>query len=73
MPLLLLVACSAKVEAAVAEALPGLAVQAAQGAVALEVVEAQAAVALTQQALGVSAALAGPWFWSFDHAAICSC
>lgn len=72
-PLLLPVACSVKAEVAVAEVLAALVVLEVQAAVALVAVVARVAAAHTQQALAVSAVLAGHWYWSFDHAAICSC
>ena len=70
---LLRVGCLGKAEAVVGLALLALAVRAALEAVALEVVAVVLAVALTQQALVVLAAMAGHWYWSIDYAAICRC
>ena len=69
----LLAACSDRAAAAEAEAQQVLAVQAVRAVAAQVAVVARVAAAHTQQALVVSVVLAGHWFWSFDHAAICCC
>ncbi len=66
-------ACSAKVVAAVGEALLVLVARAVLEAVALAVVVARVAAAHTQQVLAELVAMVGHWYWSFDHAAICRC
>ena len=71
--LLLPVACSDKAAAVVVEAQQALVVRAVQVVVALVAVVARVAAAHTQQVLVVLAVLVGPWYWSFDHAALCSC
>jgi heme/copper-type cytochrome/quinol oxidase subunit 1 len=70
---LLLAACSAKAAEAVAVATLALVVLAVLEAVALAAAVAVLAAAHTQQVLAGLVVLAGLWFWSFDHAAICSC
>ena len=70
---LLPVACSAKAVAEVAEELVVLVARAVLEAVALVAVVARVAAAHTQQVLAGLVALAGHWYWSFDHAAICRC
>jgi hypothetical protein len=72
-PLLLPADCSVKVVAVVAAGLLVQVVQAVQVDAAQGAVVARVAAAHTQQVLVALAAVAGHWFWSFDHAAICSC
>ena len=73
MPLRLLADCSDRAAAVVAEARLVLVVLVVQVVAAQVAVAARVAAAHTQQVLVVSGAMAGHWFWSFDHAAICSC
>ena len=68
---LLLADCSVKAAGAVVEALRALVVQAVRVVAAQAAVVARVAAAHTQQVLVVSVVLAGHWYWSFDHAAIC--
>ena len=70
---LLLVDCSGRAEALVVVARVAPVVQVVQVVVVQVAVVARVAAAHTQQVLVVSVVLAGHWFWSFDHAAICSC
>ena len=72
-PLRLLADCSDRAAAAVAEVQAGMVVLEVQAVVALAVAAVQAAVLLLLQVRADLAAMAGPWYWSFDHAAICSC
>ena len=72
-PPLLPVACSDKAVAEVAAELVVLVVRAVQVVVALVVVVVRVAAAHTPQVPVVLVAMAGPWCWSFDHAAICRC
>ena len=69
----LLAACSDRAAAVVAEAQAGLVVLEAQEVEALAAAVAVLAAAHTQQVMAGLAVMAGHWFWSFDHAAICSC
>ena len=71
--LLLRVVCSDRAAAVVAEAQQVLAVQAVQAVAAQVAAVAVLAAVHTRPALVVSVVLAGHWFWSFDHAAICCC
>ena len=71
--LLLLADCLAKAVAEVAAELVVLVARAVLEAVALVAVVARVAAAHTQQVLAGLVALAGHWYWSFDHAAICRC
>jgi hypothetical protein len=71
--LLLRVVCSDRAAAVVGEALLAQEVQGVQVVAAQVAVVARVAAAHTQQVLADLAALAGPWFWSFDHAEICRC
>ena len=70
---LLPVACSDKAAAVVVEAQQALVALVVQAVVALVVAVAVLAAAHTQQVLAGLVALAGHWYWSFDHAALCSC
>ena len=70
---LLLADCSVKEAAVVVEVLLVLAVQVVRAVAAQAAVVARVAAAHTQQVLVVSVVLAGHWYWSFDHAAICCC
>ena len=70
---LLLAACSVRAAEVEAVGLLVLAAQAVQAVVAQVVVVAEVAAARMLRVRADLAALAGPWFWSFDHAAICSC
>jgi len=72
-PLLLLADCSGKVVGAVVEALLVQAVQAVQVVVVQVAAVAVLAAAHTQQVLAGLVGVVGLWYWSFDHAAICSC
>ena len=71
--LLLLADCSAKAAGVAVVALLVLAVQVVLEVVALAAVAVVQRAVHTRPALVVSVVLAGLWFWSFDHAAICSC
>ena len=68
---LLLVDCSGRAEALVVVALVAPVVQAVRAVAAQAAVAARVAAAHTQQVLVGLAAMAGHWYWSFDHAAIC--
>ena len=68
---LLLVDCSGRAEALVVVALVAPVVQVVQVVAAQAAVVARVAAAHTQQVLVVSVVLAGHWYWSFDHEAIC--
>ena len=68
---LLLVDCSGRAEALVVVALVAPVVQVVRAVAAQAAVAARVAAAHTQQVSVVSVVLAGHWFWSFDHAAIC--
>ena len=68
---LLLVDCSGRAEALVVVALVALVAQVVQVVAALVAVVAVVVAAHPQQVLAGLVALAGHWFWSFDHAAIC--
>lgn len=68
---LLLVDCSGRAAGAVVVALMATVVQVVQAVAAQAAVAARVAAAHTQQVLAVSVVLAGHWYWSFDHAAIC--
>lgn len=70
-PLLLLADCSGRVAGAVVVARVALVVLAVQVVAAQVVGVARVAAAHTQQVLAALAAMAGHWYWSFDHAAIC--
>ena len=70
-PLLLLADCSGRVAGAVVVARVALVVQVVQAVVDQVAVVALVAAAHTQQALAGLAVLAGHWYWSSDHAAIC--
>ena len=72
-PPLLPVACSAKAVAEVAAELVVLVARAVLEAVALVAVVARVAAAHTPQEQAVLVVMAGHWYWSFDHAAICRC
>ena len=67
------VACSAKAVAVVAEVLREQEVRVVQAVVALVVEVAELAAAHTPQEQAVLVVMAGHWYWSFDHAAICRC
>jgi len=67
----MLAACSVKAVAVVGEALLAQEVQVVRAVAAQVAVAARVAAAHTQQVLADLAALAGLWYWSFDHAAIC--
>jgi hypothetical protein len=69
--LLLRVVCSDRAAAVVGEALLAQEVQGVQVVAAQVAVVARVAAAHTQQVLAGLVALAGLWYWSFDHAAIC--
>jgi hypothetical protein len=71
--LLLRVVCSDRAAVAVVVAPVALAVLAVQEVEALAAAVAVLAAAHTQQVLAGLVVLAGLWYWSFDHAAICSC
>lgn len=71
--LLLRVVCSDRAVVAVVVAPVVLAVLAVQEVEDLAAAVAVLAAAHTQQVLAGLVVLAGLWFWSFDHAAICSC
>lgn len=71
--LLLRVVCSDRAAAVVAEAQAGLVAQVVLEVEALAEAAVQAVAARTQQVLAGLVAMAGLWYWSFDHAAICSC
>jgi uncharacterized lipoprotein YajG len=71
--LLLLADCSVKAAVAVVEPRVARVVQAVQEVVVQVAVVARVAAAHTRPALVVSVGMDGHWFWSFDHAAICSC
>jgi hypothetical protein len=71
--LLLRVVCSDRAAAVVGEALLAQAVPGVQAVAAQVAVAARVAAAHTQQVLAGLVVLAGLWYWSFDHAAICSC
>ena len=68
---LLLVDCSVKAVVVVVVALVAPVVQVVQVVAAQAAVAARVAAAHTQQVLVVSVVLAGHWFWSFDHEALC--
>lgn len=68
---LLLAACSGRAEAEGVVAQAGREAQVVQVVVALVAAVARVAAAHTQQVLVASVAMAGHWYWSFDHAAIC--
>ena len=68
---LLLVDCSDKVAVAVVVALMATVAMVVQVVVVQAVVEAGVAAAHTRPAMVALAAMAGHWYWSFDHAAIC--
>ena len=70
---LLPVACSDKAVAEVAAERVVQVVQVVPVAVALVVVVVRVAAVHTPQVPVVLVAMAGPWCWSFDHAAICRC
>ena len=70
---LLLADCSDKVAVAVLAVLLALVARAVLEAVAQAAVVARVAAAHTRPAMVALAVMAGHWFWSFDHAAICSC
>ena len=70
---LLPVACSAKAVAEVAAERVVQVVQVVPVAVALVVEVARVAAAHTPQEQAVLVVMAGHWYWSFDHAAICRC
>ena len=70
---LLLVDCSGRAEALVAVAQVVMVVQVVQVVVVQVAVVARVAAAHTRPAMVALAAMAGHWYWSFDHAAICSC
>ena len=70
---LLPVVCSAKAVAEVAAELVVLVARAVLEAVALVAVVARVAAAHTPQEQAVLVVMAGHWYWSFDHAAICRC
>jgi hypothetical protein len=70
---LLQAGCLGKAAAGAVVVTLALAVQAAQEAEALVVAAVAQHAVHTPLALVVSVAMAGHWFWSFDHAAICSC
>lgn len=69
--LLLLADCSVKAAGAVVEALRALVVQAVRAVVALVAVAARVAAAHTQPALAALVAMAGHWYWSSEHEALC--
>jgi len=71
--LLLLADCSVKAAGVVVAVLRVLVVQVVRAVAAQVAVAARVAAAHTQQVLAGLAVLAGSWYWSFDHAAICSC
>lgn len=68
---LLLVDCSGRAEALVVVALMATVVQVVQVVVVQVAVVARVAAAHTRPAMVALAVMAGHWFWSFDHAAIC--
>ena len=68
---LLLVDCSGRAEALVVVALMATVVQVVLEARALVAVVARVAAAHTRPAMVALAVMAGHWFWSFDHAALC--
>jgi len=72
-PLLLPADCSVRVAGVVVAVLRVLVVQVVRAVAAQVAVVARVAAAHTQQVLVGLAALAGSWFWSFDHAEICRC
>ena len=63
--------CSVKAAGAVVEARVVLAAVVVRAVAAQVAVVARVAAAHTQQVLVALAAMAGHWYWSFDHAAIC--
>lgn len=71
--LLLLADCSVEAVAVAAEVLVVLVAQVVLEVVDLVAVGVRVVAAHTQQVLVVLAVMAGHWYWSFDHAAICSC
>jgi hypothetical protein len=66
-------ACSVRVAEVEAVGMGVLAVQAVQAVKAQVAVAARVAAAHTQQVLAGLVGVVGLWYWSFDHAAICSC
>ena len=70
---LLLVDCSGRAEALVVVARVAPVVRAVRAVVVQAAVAARVAAAHTQQVLVALAAMAGHWYWSFDHAALCCC
>ncbi len=72
-PLRLLADCSVKAAGAVVVALVAPVVRAVRAVAAQAAVVARVAAAHTQQVLAALVEMAGHWYWSFDHAAICCC
>ena len=72
-PHLLLAGCLGKAAVVAAVALLARAVLAVLEVAALAVVAVAQHAVHTRPAPVVSAAMAGHWYWSFDHAAICRC
>ena len=70
---LLLVDCSGRAEALVEGDIMATVAMVVQVVVVQAVVEAGVVAAHTRPAMVALAAMAGHWYWSFDHAAICSC
>jgi len=72
-PLRLPAGCLGREEVAAVAAPVVLAVLAVLAVVDLAVAVAVLAAAHTQQVMAGLVGVVGLWFWSFDHAAICSC
>ena len=68
---LLLVDCSGRAEVVVVVALMATVVQVVQVVVVQVAVVARVAAAHTRPAMVGLAAMAGHWYWSFDHEALC--
>ena len=68
---LLLVDCSGRAAGAVVVALMAMVAMVAMAVAAQVAVAARVAAAHTRPAMVALAAMAGHWYWSFDHAAIC--